>query len=253
MFDARSNTPISGFIRPKKANGKLFAFRPFFIVSLATLFLFNALGGDILIGEAWAARSSSGLTSVGLDSTGSPSPLKSLRADTFTLPQELGIIQESVELPNSSRTVIHIQDAHCNYAAQKSIAEILNYLTNEYGVYAVNCEGGAGSYDLSPFTVIPKKDMREKTSNFFVKEGVVSAAEYYAVNNPEKVKLWGVEDTDLYIKNLKVYRDSLAHKADVDKYIRSIGYVLDNLKRHIYIRTIFWRWTSTILIIKTAR
>ena len=233
MFDARSNTPMFGSVRPKKVNNMRFTFRPFFI-PLTFIFLFNTLGGDMLVGEVWAARSSSGLTSVGLDSTGSPSPLKSLSAATFTLPQELGIIQESAEVPNSVKTVVHIQDAHCNYAAQKSIAEILNYLTTEYGIYAVNCEGGAESYDLSPFTAIPENDIREKTADFFVKEGVVSAAEYYAVNNPRKVNLWGVEDPDLYLKNLKVYRDSLAHKDEVDRYIKSIGYILDNLKRHIY-------------------
>ncbi len=235
MFDARSNTPIFGSVRPKKVNNMRFTFgRPFFIIPLALLFLLNALGGDMSIGEVWAARSSSGLTSVGLDSAGSPSPLKSLGATTFTLPQELGYIQESVEVPNSGKTVIHIQDAHCNYAAQKKISDILNYLTSEYGIYSVNCEGGAEGYDLSIFTDIPEKDIREKTSDYFVKEGIVSAAEYYAVNNSQKVSLWGVEDPDLYLKNLKVYRDSLAHKAEVDSYIKSIGYILDNLKRHIY-------------------
>ncbi|MDO8536220.1 MAG: hypothetical protein Q7S30_04350, partial [Candidatus Omnitrophota bacterium] len=186
------------------------------------------------MGEVWAARSSSGLTSVGLDSTGSPSPFKDLNAATFTLPRELGVIQESIEVPNSGKTVIHIQDAHCNYAAQKAISQILNYLTTEYGVSAVNCEGGKGSYDLSPFTVIEEKDTRKKVSDFFVKEGVVNAAEYFAVNNPDKVKLWGVEDADLYIKNLKIYRESLIHKSEIDKDLRSIGYMLDNLKRHIY-------------------
>ena len=119
-----------GFVRPKKVNTMRFTFsRPFFIVPMALLFLFNALGGDMLVGEAWAAESSSGLTSVGPDSAGSPSPLKSLSAATFTIPLELGYIQESNEAPNSGKTVIHIQDAHGNYAAQKSIAEILNYLT----------------------------------------------------------------------------------------------------------------------------
>ncbi|MDP3730053.1 MAG: hypothetical protein Q8R14_00820 [Candidatus Omnitrophota bacterium] len=188
----------------------------------------------MLIGEVWAARSSSGLTSVGLDSAGSPSPLKDLSASTFTLPRELGTIQESNEVPGSDKTVIHIQDAHCNYAAQTAISGILDYVTTEYGVSAVNCEGGAESYDLSPFTDIPEKGIRKKTADFFVREGVVSAAEYYAVNNPEKVKLWGVEDADLYIKDLKIYRDSLSHKDEIDRYLKSIGYMLDNLKRHIY-------------------
>jgi hypothetical protein len=234
MFDARSNTPMFGFVRPLKANAVYSASRSFFIISLALVFLLNAIGGDVLTGGAWAAEPPSGLTSVGPDSAGGPSPLKSLSAATFTLPMELGYVQESAEIPNSVRTVIHIQDAHCNYAAQKSIAELLNYLSTEYGISAVNCEGGAESYDLSPFTVIPEKDVREKTADFFVKEGVVSAAEYYAVNNPEKVSLWGVEDPDLYLKNLKVYRDSLAYKNEVDRYIKEIGYILDNLKRHIY-------------------
>jgi len=250
MFDARSNTPMFGSVRPKKVNSIRFTLRPFFmvrqahhktlslskgfIILLTVLFSFNALGGDMLIGEVWAARSSSGLTSVGLESIGSPSPLKNLSASTFTLPQELGYIQESAEALNSGKTVIHIQDAHCNYAAQKSITKILDYLTTEYGIRAVNCEGAAESYDLSPFTAISGKDVREKTADFFVKEGVVSAAEYYAVNNPQKVNLWGVEDPNLYLKNLKVYRDSLSYKDVVDRYLRSIGHILDNLKRHIY-------------------
>ncbi|MFA5085883.1 MAG: hypothetical protein WC482_05920 [Candidatus Omnitrophota bacterium] len=188
----------------------------------------------MFVGEVWAARSSSGLTSVGSDSTGSPVPLKNLNVSTFTLPRELGYIQESAEIPNSHRIVIHIQDAHCNYAAQKSINGILDYLANEYGMSAVNCEGASEGYDLSPFTAIPEKDIREKTADFFVREGIVSAAEYYAANNPQKVNLWGVEDPSLYLENLKVYRDSLTHKDEVDRYIKSIGYILDNLKRHIY-------------------
>lgn len=234
MSDARSNTPIFRFIRPKKVKTDSITLRPFFILFLAFVFLFNSLGGGLFLGELWAAKISAGLPSVGPDRIGGPTPLKELNAGTFTLPQELGYVQESAQVPNSVRTVLHIQDAHCNYAAQKSISEILNYLTKEYGAYAVNCEGGAKDYDLSPFTIIPEKDVREKTSDFFVKEGIVNAAEFFAVNNPEKVKLWGVEDPDLYIKNLKVYRDSLAHKEEVDRFLKSLSYVLDNLKRQIY-------------------
>ena len=233
MFDARSNAPAVKAVWPMRVKRFKFTHRSFFIFPLGIIFLFNALGGNLLIGEVWAVGLPE-LTSVGSKKAGGPTPLKDLNADTFSLPQELGYIQESVKVPDSTRTVIHIQDAHCNYAAQKSIAEILNYLTKEYGIYAVNCEGGRGDYDLSVFTSIEEENVRQKTSDFFVKEGVVNAAEYFAVNNPQKVKLWGVEDTDLYIKNLKIYRDSLSHKNEVDRYIKSIIYTLDNLKRHIY-------------------
>jgi hypothetical protein len=233
MLDARSNAPIFRCKGPKIVRDALLTFRPFFILSLALIFLINSLGGDLLVKEAWAAKAS-GLTSVGPETAGSPAPLKVLGADTFSLPQEFGYVQESIKAPGSKKTVLHIQDAHCNYAAQRSISQLLNYLTAEYGIDAVNCEGGAEDYDLSIFTSIPEKDIREKTSDYFVREGALSAAEYFAVNNPQKVKLWGVEDPDLYIKNLKVYRNSLAHKDEVERTLRSIGYILDNLKRHIY-------------------
>ncbi|MFN3077713.1 MAG: hypothetical protein ABT940_12715, partial [Alphaproteobacteria bacterium] len=52
-----------------------------------------------------------------------------------------------------------------------------------------------------------------------VKEGLVNGAEYYAVNNPGKVNLWGVEDEGLYLKNLKVYKESAGYKAKAEKYI----------------------------------
>ncbi|MDP3791115.1 MAG: hypothetical protein Q8R38_03615 [Candidatus Omnitrophota bacterium] len=234
MLDARSNTPGLVLLGLRKMRNRLSFLKPFFILFTALVFIVNSVGGDLLLGKSWAAESIAGLTSVGPENAGGPAPLKELSAGTFTIPQELGYIQEAVNMPNSSKTVIHIQDAHCNYAAQKSIAGILDYLTKEYGVNAVNCEGGSEGYDLSVFTDIPEKDIREKTSDYFVKEGVVSAAEFFAVNNPQNVDLWGVEDAGLYMKNLKVYRESLTYKSEAGRYIKSIAYILDNLKRHIY-------------------
>lgn len=234
MLDARSNTPNLMSMGFKKVRFNLPFLRPFFILFTAIIFLFNSVGGDLMLSESWAARISSGLPSVGSEDAGSPTPLKNLSADTFTMPRELGYIQEAVKVPDSARTVIHIQDAHCNYAAQKRISEILSYLTAEYGIYAVNCEGGKDNYDLTVFTAIDENDIREKVSDFFVKEGVVNAAEFFAANNPDKAKLWGVEDADLYIKNLKIYKESLVHKDEVDRYIRSIMHILGKLKKHIY-------------------
>ena len=67
---------------------------------------------------------------------------ESLDQSSFTLPLELGIVKDSwSHAPDSNSpvtTVIHIQDAHCNYAAQKKIAEIIAYLGREYGVDSVN-------------------------------------------------------------------------------------------------------------------
>lgn len=234
MSGARSNTRKVLFIGLKKAINKLSFFKPFFIFSLSLFFFINSIGGDLLLCDSWAAKAAPGLPSVGPEDAGGPSPLKVLNADTFTIPQELGYVQEAIQVPGAERTVIHIQDAHCNYAAQRQISEILGYLISEYGIDYVNCEGGEGKSDLTVFTAINEKDVREKVSDFFVRQGVVNAAEYFAVNNPAKAKLWGVEDAGLYIENLKVYRESLAYKDEVDRYIKSLFHILGNLKSRIY-------------------
>ncbi|MBN1871354.1 MAG: hypothetical protein JW800_02160 [Candidatus Omnitrophica bacterium] len=202
------------------------------MVAIITLwsFLFNTVFCDV----TWAAKSTIGSTSLGPIGTGSPGVSKELNVDTFSLPEYLGHIKDSCKGNASKKVVIHIQDAHCNYAAQHKISDIIEYLHNEYGIDTINLEGGKGEYDLSIFTRIYDKGIREKVADYFVKEGLVNGAEYFAINNPEKAELWGVEDTELYLKNLNVYRESLKHKDTIEKYLKELDHIISNLKRHIY-------------------
>ncbi|MCX5667372.1 MAG: AAA domain-containing protein [Candidatus Omnitrophica bacterium] len=233
------------------------------LVCLVTLwsFLFNTFSYDL----AWAAGNTIEPTAVGSNRAGGPGlssfakasedKIKEFHVDTFSLPEYLGHIKDSWSSTSTFRrgklsneglaqgeyeslppVVIHIQDAHCNYAAQRKIAEIIEYLNKQYGIDAINLEGGARDYDLSVFTDIPDKSIRNKASDRFVKEGLVNGAEYFAINNPDKATLWGIEDTNLYLDNLKVYRDSLKHKDEVDRHLKALTYILSNLKTRIYSR-----------------
>jgi len=160
--------------------------------------------------------------------------------DAFHLPRGLGEIKDawktSETIGKEDRVVIHIQDAHCNYDAQKKISDIIEYLHNNYGVSTINLEGGEGAYDLAAFTDIQDKVVREKVADYFVRQGLVNGAEYYAINNgaDSQVKLWGIEDTDLYLENLNVYRDFLKHKQRAELYLKQIESVLNALKKNIY-------------------
>ncbi|MFC1576426.1 tetratricopeptide repeat protein [Candidatus Omnitrophota bacterium] len=196
-------------------------------------FLLTNIGGGFLIEKAWAAGTPLELTTVGSNRAGSPGTIKELNVESFTLPQYLGHIKD-VFKGAGDKTVIHIQDAHCNYAAQKRIADIIEYLNKECGVTIVNLEGGKGDYDLSIFTNIQDKDIRDKVADYFMEEGLVNGAEYFAINNPDKTTLWGVEDTKLYLKNLNIYRESLKHKEAIDKSLKELDHIISNLKRHIY-------------------
>ena len=148
-----------------------------------------------------------------------------LDTKSFSLPPELGTIQSSWSSSKSQTpvskltTIIHIQDAHCNYSAQRKIADIIGHLNKAYGINLVNLEGGKGDYDLSIFKAIDDNTRREQIADRFVKEGLINGAEYFAAKNLGKVRLWGIEDDGLYLENLRVYRKSLTHKNEISKYL----------------------------------
>ncbi|MFC1480045.1 hypothetical protein ACFL5Y_01200 [Candidatus Omnitrophota bacterium] len=156
-----------------------------------------------------------------------------LDTETFTLPAHLGDVEYSFK-GDSDKVVIHIQDAHCNSFAQNKISDIIDYLNEEYGISMVNLEGGVGGYDFTVFTSITGEAIRREVANHFVKTGEINGAEFYAIDNPGKVTLWGVEDKDLYLENLKVYRGSLAYQEEADRFMKELTHILNNLKRHIY-------------------
>ncbi len=195
------------------------------LVSIITLwaFLLTAGMGEVFIETAWAAKIPT-------------SSSEEFNFNTLTIPQKLGTVKDRYHNTDRplEKIVVHIQDAHCNYAAQHKIAEIIEYLNREYAIDTVNLEGGSGEYDISVFTDIQNKDTREKGADYFVKQGLVNGAEYYAINNPEKVTLWGVEDIDLYRKNLNIYRESLPGRQEIDGYLGTLYHILSDLKRRIY-------------------
>ena len=202
-------------------------------ISIITLcaFIFTNCG----ISAVWAARTPADPTRVGSASLDGPVlSAKVLRVDSFAIPDYLGTIKDSFRSTGSDKIIVHIQDAHANYACQSKISDIIKHINKEYRLGLINLEGGAKDYDLAIFTSIQDKAKRELVSDSFVKEGLINGAEFYAINNPENSTLWGIEDVGLYMENLNVYRNSLAYKKEVDSGLKSIKTALSMLKAKIY-------------------
>ncbi|MBF0494704.1 MAG: protein kinase [Candidatus Omnitrophica bacterium] len=177
--------------------------------------------------------------------------IQEFNIDTFKLPKNLGsvkyvwsprksampIAMSSIQVPAENTTgdvVIHIQDAHCNYGAELKIAEIIKYLTANYNIAVVNLEGGAGDYNTKIFTDIADRNTRNKTADYFVKSGRLSGGELFAVNDSNKTMLWGVEDKELYMKNLEVYKASNIYAGQVKKDMGTLKTTLNGLKKKIF-------------------
>ena len=162
---------------------------------------------------------------------------RDIDVSNFSLPAYLGYVKNIYKAPSDngrSPVIIHIQDAHCNYQAQYAISRTIDYFHKTYGIRQVNLEGGEGEYDISAFTKMPDLSMRQEASDCLLRAGIISGSEFYAIMNPENVRLFGVEDTSLYLKNLSIYRDSLKHKTEVDRSLAAIGYYLSRLKAKLY-------------------
>lgn len=213
---------------------RFFAKGPLKVISIITLwsFLLSCTAGNILIEKSWAVTPSEGLTSVGLSADGPAFP-GTIDVNGFTLPACLGTIRDRHD-SGSGKVIVHIQDAHCNYAAQKQIKKIIEFIDNKYGVDVINLEGGAGEYDLSLFTDIASPEIRQKVVDHFVMDGLVSGAEDFGINNAGSVILWGVEDVDLYKDNLNSYRISDRNKPRIDEQLSAVGKDLEELKERLY-------------------
>ena len=223
---------------------RLFSRRPFklFICMIILWsFLFSTVGGDVFLevllsdryqgGKAWADVSSSGFT--GVDSKGGVFPGTIFDLKAVNIPYNLGTITDTYQ-GSKSKTIIVIQDAHCDYNCQLSIRDLFGHFHDKYGVPLGLIEGGSGEYDISVFTDIEDLQTREKTADYFLKEGRINGAEIYAILNPDKITLKGAENKDSYLANLKSYRNNSKLKKQRTEIIEYLKESLTTLKQKIY-------------------
>jgi DNA-directed RNA polymerase subunit F len=156
-----------------------------------------------------------------------------LSADSFSLPEELGTVKYRCQ-GSGEKVLVHIQDAHCNFGAQKKISSIIGFLNKEYGIRNINLEGGAGEYDISFFSDIPDVSIRRKVAEEFMMKGQMNGAEYFSVMHPGRSTLWGIEEPYLYLRNLRVYRDSCELADDCRQKISLLEASLQTVKEKLY-------------------
>ncbi len=136
--------------------------------------------------------------------------------------------------------VIYIQDAHCDYGAQKSIAALIEDLSQEYRAahpaaeVLIVLEGAAGQLDIEPFRQFAATDAGRRVSDFYMRKGLLSGAEFAALNLGPHASLQGIEIPALYQQNRKSYREASEKEKDVGSLIRRLKARLEEEKQKIY-------------------
>jgi len=148
------------------------------------------------------------------------------------IPEKYAVIQDSYT-GESAYEIYYIQDAHCNLEAQKNIYNIINSLIEKAGVRLITMEGAQGEIAPDDLRIFPYEETKKLVSSYFLKKGRINGVEYYAINNPDPVKVVGIENRALYQENhnflLNVYGNG-----DQGSFIDSLREKVDGLKKKFY-------------------
>jgi len=155
---------------------------------------------------------------------------------SIKIPAQLGTLKESYIDPSSSRerVIIQIQDAHCNYEAQKNLARILEYLIKEHNFSLVLVEGGSGDVGLSFLRSYSDKKTREEVAEKYLRTGNISGEEYLDIVSDLNFKIYGIEDKNLYDANLDSFIGLEGYREQGLKDLEKLYYTVEALKPLVY-------------------
>jgi len=149
------------------------------------------------------------------------------------IPQEKAYAKE-INIQGSDELIINIQDAHDSLSAQYSIVDILGTLAKEYDLSLVALEGSAGYIDTSLLKVFPVSDVREAVADSLMKDGELSAGEFFGIVNEKDIALYGIEDNKLYTEHLESFRGNIQKKAANVRAMDTLISQLEEIAEKIY-------------------
>ncbi len=182
----------------------------------------------ILVGAAQGALAQSAQRS--------SSPIRDLQVSDIFVPAEVGYVTEATEPPAGSvraPLVIHIQEAHTNYEAQRHLVSILEQLIQDHGLKLILVEGGRGDVSLAYLRAYGSPDNRRAVADKYLKAGIISGEEYLDIVSDHPLILWGVEQDDLYQRNLEAFIEAEELRATVIPTLAAVRQTVQSLKSEL--------------------
>ncbi len=129
----------------------------------------------------------------------------------------------------SDTVLINIQDLHCDYFVQKNISSLIEEISKKYKINNVYVEGGIGNVDTS-FLANINSEYKQNILDNLLKEGKLTGTEYYSAISGKVDLLKGVEDKNIYLKNIVRLDDIINSKEEISVYLSKINKEIDFLK-----------------------
>ncbi|MDP3920536.1 MAG: 2'-5' RNA ligase family protein [Candidatus Omnitrophota bacterium] len=151
-----------------------------------------------------------------------PAPSVSSRPFSFSIPDNLGNVDESHQ-GTSGKTIIFVQDAHDSLEAQESIAGMIDHLVGSYGINTVFEEGYEGSVPSDRFfNDIQDPAVRERVSYYLMDQLRIGGAEYSYINRKRDFRLIGADSLKLHRENLEWYQRAAMQRELTDRDLASL-------------------------------
>ena len=157
----------------------------------------------------------------------------SLLVANLAIPESLGKIDERFQ-GTSSRWVIDIQDVHAHFGAQENIAAILDHLNELYGLRLVAFEGGWSTTSYPKTWALPSSREKQLLLRTLLEEDLITGAAFAAMTSKMPITLHGMEEANLYKKNLRVYLAFLKKKDAVEKQVTVFQNKLSREKAEVF-------------------
>jgi len=190
------------------------------VTAFAALFTFSIntiTGFSMGAMPTHAAGGMSGLASTeshGLD-------LSSVRA----IPEQAGSIGTIYSAPSTRAVVYHVQDAHTSLEAQRNIKKILEYLTRDSKIDTIFLEGALEEVHGDWMRFFQDDKLNAKAAKLLLREGLIGGAELFLLDHDranKNLRVLGVEDREIYLKNLAAYQAVLSRKNDADHFLTGL-------------------------------
>jgi hypothetical protein len=143
--------------------------------------------------------------------------------------------------------IVLIKDLHAHYGVQKNIAGLLDFLTEKLSKqkispfaplksipFALSVEGVQGPVDSSLLALFPNDLVKEEASQFLMREGELTGAEYFVTKHHLAKSLFGAENEELYNVHRHVFRNTLRRREDLVQALTSIQTTLKSLTTKTY-------------------
>jgi|GEM_PF-612491 len=139
---------------------------------------------------------------------------------SFKIPAEFGKVTDSVKGPAGGPLIVHIQEAHANYDAQKNIQNILKYLAQDYGIREIFLEGAG--YQLKPdlFKFFPEEpSLQQAVNEKLLQAGELTGTEVFLMDASQNVAGWGVEKAGAYAKNRQAFKKTFEGRTLAEHFL----------------------------------